>query len=126
MNQQKWLVGKSVLIIEDNQFFAEVTGHVLQREGVNIYFAANRLQALQQLACYQFDAVLCDYNIPDVIGSELLAEIIAVCATPIILCSGQVPNELNALLEWQQVSSFISKPFTRATIITALEQVLVV
>lgn len=115
-----------MLIIEDNQFFAEVTGHVLQREGVNIYFAANRLQALQQLACYQFDAVLCDYNIPDVIGSELLAEIIAVCATPIILCSGQVPNELNALLEWQQVSSFISKPFTRATIITALEQVLVV
>lgn len=115
-----------MLIIEDNQFFAEVTGHVLQREGVNIYFASNRLQALQQIASYQFDAVLCDYNIPDVVGSELLVEIVAVCSAPIILCSGQVPSELNSLLQLQQVSSFISKPFTRATIITALEQVLVV
>ena len=121
MNQQKLLFGKTVLVIEDNAFFADVIGQVLQLEQVQPYFAVNREEALAQLAAHTVDVVLCDYNLPNISGTELLREINSLCSVPIVLISGEKPEVLDTLLAEQIISAFVSKPFTRAAIIASLQ-----
>lgn len=121
MNQQKLLFGKTVLVIEDNAFFADVIGQVLQLEQVQPYFAVNREEALAQLAAHTVDVVLCDYNLPNISGTELLHEISRLYLVPIVLISGEEPEVLDTLLADQTISAFVSKPFTRAAIIASLQ-----
>lgn len=121
MNQQKLLFGKTVLVIEDNVFFADVIGQVLELEQVRPYFAVNRQEALAQLAAHTVDVVLCDYNLPNISGTELLREINSLYSVPIVLISGEKPEVLDTLLAEQIISAFVSKPFTRAAIIASLQ-----
>ena len=113
-----------VLLVEDNPMFAEILGQVLQREGCPFVLATSVSEALLAARNQCFLAVVCDYNLPKVIGSCLLKELHNLApATPILLISGNEPEDLAALLASGVVAQFIPKPFSRAVLMQALHRV---
>ena len=79
-----------LLIIEDDIDQRELLRETLEDYfgGVTVVGAAGMQQALQQDVT-AFDLILCDYNLPDCSGMELLEEIRRRSNTPVIMVTGE-------------------------------------
>jgi two-component system cell cycle response regulator len=80
-----------LLVIEDDADQRDLIRETLQAalgERLAVSIAASKREALaQDLAL--FHLILCDYNLPDATGLELLDEIRARCNTPVIMVTGE-------------------------------------
>lgn len=124
MVQKRVLSGLRALIVDDNEFFADVISQVLALEKIRSRIATNKNEALEHLRQTQFDVVICDYNLPDVVGSSLILEIRRVTSAPVICVSGSEPIELESLFASNHLSGFLNKPFTRDSILEKLDTVI--
>jgi two-component system cell cycle response regulator len=79
-----------LLIIEDDVDQRELLRETLEDHfgGVTVVGAACMAEALAQQVD-TFDLILCDYNLPDCSGMELLEEIRRRCNTPVIMVTGE-------------------------------------
>jgi two-component system cell cycle response regulator len=79
-----------LLIIEDDVDQRELLRDTLEDHfgGVTVVGAAGMQEALAQQVD-TFDLILCDYNLPDCSGMELLEEIRRRCSTPVIMVTGE-------------------------------------
>jgi two-component system cell cycle response regulator len=79
-----------LLTIEDDQDQRELLRETLEDHfgGVTVVGAGGMREALAQDFA-AFDLILCDYNLPDCSGMELLEEIRRRCATPVIMVTGE-------------------------------------
>ena len=79
-----------LLIIEDDPDQRELIRETLEDHfgRGTVVAAASQAQALAQ-ALEKFDMILCDYNLPDATGMELLLEIRRRCKTPVIMVTGE-------------------------------------
>ena len=66
---------KQVLIVDDEPLVLKALQRVLKSPDIEIFCAANASQALKILADQQIHLVLCDYAMPEVLGTELLADV---------------------------------------------------
>lgn len=79
-----------LLIIEDDQDQRDLIRETLEEhfgQGT-VSGASSRREAMAQ-DLKSFDLILCDYNLPDADGMDLLAEIRRRCATPVIMVTGE-------------------------------------
>jgi two-component system cell cycle response regulator len=80
-----------LLVVEDDVDQRDLIRETLQEalgRRLVVSIAASRREALaQDLAT--FDLILCDYNLPDATGLELLDEMRARCNTPVIMVTGE-------------------------------------
>lgn len=70
--------GDLVLVVDDNQMFCRVLERLLKREGVQPCFAANGINALEQLKSASAilpKVIICDLHMPVMNGSELLVHL---------------------------------------------------
>ncbi len=64
------------LVVDDSDFFAEMTADTLtQQHGIESVAANSATEALERLDGGGFDCVVSDYEMPEMDGLELLEEI---------------------------------------------------
>jgi diguanylate cyclase (GGDEF)-like protein len=90
LTQDKSVKPLRLLIIEDDPDQRELIGETLEAHfgAGTVSAAASRKEAMAQ-ELPSFDLILCDYNLPDAEGMELLAEIRARCQVPVIMVTGE-------------------------------------
>lgn len=79
-----------LLIIEDDPDQRELIREVVEERfgaGTVVGVDSRKAAVAQDLAA--FDLILCDYNLPDANGLEVLGEIRSRCATPVIMVTGE-------------------------------------
>lgn len=69
------MMGKRILLVEDNSTLRGLLQAYLETHGHEVETAENGLEALNKLALAGYDAVVTDYNMPEVNGLEVLRHI---------------------------------------------------
>lgn len=108
-----------VLVVDDHPLMAEATKQVLEQiEGVQVIdIAYNGKSCLESVDAHQPDMVFLDYQLPDLVGTDIAKQIkFKFPDIHIVIFTGvDVSDMINNFLELQ-VSAIISKGTTRAAI----------
>ena len=116
---------RSLLIVEDEQMICEILSDGLAALGVEIAVAENGRVGLELLKKKSFDAVLCDIQMPELSGIELLTAVReAAIPSPFVFLTGC--GEQKLILEALRLGAvdFLSKPFQIAEVLAVTQRVL--
>lgn len=103
-----------ILIADDSIAVRKVAERLLTEAGFSVMLAANGEEALAHLAKEQPDVVVSDVIMPDKSGYEVCAFIrrqAALAATPVLLISGIVNDEVTRQAEACRADGVLKKPF---------------
>lgn len=119
----------SVLVVDDASFIRDLVKKGLRDHfpGIHIEEAVNGRKAQQFLARQAADLILCDWEMPEMSGLELLSwcrEQDGLKATPFIMVTsrGDKDNVVQAIQAG--VSDFIGKPFSTDQLVTKVKKAL--
>lgn len=110
MNDQTSIVGKRILLSDDQQDVREAIKMMLEFDEHTVVEAANGREALALFEPNQFDLVVTDYQMPEMRGDELAANIKRLApGQPVLMITGsaQPHLELTAVTD-----AILTKPFT--------------
>lgn len=111
-------MSKSLMIVDDSATMRKIIMRTLQTAGLDIgqtEEASNGNEALEKLNTGAVDIMLCDVNMPEMSGLELVQkvrELPACTNTKIIMVSTESSQELIDDVLGKGADDFISKPFT--------------
>jgi two-component system chemotaxis response regulator CheY len=116
-----------VLVVDDFATMRRILKNILRQIGfTNISEADDGKDALTMLKKKKFDLILCDWNMPEMPGIELLRKVRAddgLKDIPFVMITAEAKKE-NILAAVQAgVSNYVVKPFTAETINEKLEKV---
>ncbi len=117
------------LVVEDSASMRALLLMILQQLGFkNVVAAANGVLAWEELqkGGHGFDAILCDWMMPEMNGLELLRKIRAdekLSKIPVVMLTAEVADEQRALAFDCGVDGFVGKPFNAAQIREVLTEV---
>jgi two-component system chemotaxis response regulator CheY len=109
-----------VLIVDDFATMRRILRNILKQIGLkNITEADNGKAALKELRNDKFDLVLCDWNMPEMPGIELLNQVRSdaqLKGIPFVMVTAEAKKENILEAVKAGVSSYIVKPFTAETV----------
>ena len=119
----------SVLVVDDAPFIRDLVKKSLRNHfpGIHIEEAINGRKAQQMLAKQDFDLILCDWEMPELSGLELLTWCRAEEAhkiTPFIMVTSRGDKENVVQAIQAGVSGYVSKPFTNEQLLNKVKQAL--
>jgi CheY-like chemotaxis protein len=119
----------SVLVVDDASFIRDLIKKGLRDHfpGIRVEEAINGRKAQQQLNAQTFDLVLCDWEMPEVSGLELLAwcrEQERFKSLPFIMVTSRGDKENVVQAIHAGVSDYIGKPFTNEQLVTKVRKAL--
>ncbi|WP_095081245.1 response regulator [Pseudomonas sp. Irchel s3h17] len=119
----------SVLVVDDAAFIRDLMKKCLRNyfPGIRIEDAVNGKKAQALLAREAFDLVLCDWEMPEMSGLELLTwcrEQDALKAMPFVMVTSRGDKENVVQAIQAGVSGYVSKPFTNEQLLTKVKQAL--
>lgn len=119
----------NVLIVDDASFIRDLVKKCLRSyfPGIVIDEAINGRKAQQLLGTQQFDLVLCDWEMPEMSGLELLVwfrEQEAYAKVPFIMVTSRGDKENVVQAIQAGVSDYIGKPFTNEQLIGKVKKAL--
>jgi len=116
-----------VLVVDDFTTIRRVLRNVLKDLGfTNISEADDGKSALKELKKEKFDLILCDLNMPEMSGLELLIKIRAddeMKDVPFVMVTAEAQKENIIEAVKAGVSSYIVKPFTAETVNEKLSKI---
>lgn len=117
----------SVLVVDDATFIRDLVKKGLRDHfpGIQIEEAVNGRKAQQMLARQPVDLILCDWEMPEMSGLELLTwcrEQDALKTTPFIMVTSRGDKENVVQAIQAGVSDYIGKPFTSEQLITKVKK----
>jgi DNA-binding response OmpR family regulator len=113
----------NILLIEDNEFFANIIYEVFVQENYQCKIAPSIAHAIKMAKANEFNLCVCDYNIPDSYGFESIKRLKHVLNSPILLISGEsCPSDLSRMQDKMLIDSFIHKPFGRDILLTEVRK----
>lgn len=86
--------GPTVLLVEDDESSREALSDVLRESGFRVIPAADGARALALIGQIDFDVVVSDFHLPDMVGTDLLEQIRALEVLPgtaAVIVSGAEP-----------------------------------
>lgn len=118
-----------VLVVDDASFIRDLVKKGLRDHfpGVQIEEAVNGRKAQQLLSKQTIDLILCDWEMPEMSGLELLTwcrEQAALKATPFIMVTSRGDKENVVQAIQAGVSDFIGKPFSNEQLVTKVKKAL--
>lgn len=118
-----------VLVVEDAAFMREMIKNALRSTFPRFHLeeAFNGRQAQARLEKKPFDLVLCDWEMPEMTGAELLAwirENEATAALPFVMITSRADKEYVAKAIELKANNFVVKPFTNEKLIDVVTRVL--
>ena len=111
-------MSKSLLIVDDSATMRKIILRTLQTAGLDISSteeAGNGNEALEKLNANAVDIMLCDVNMPEMNGPELVAKVreLPSCEkTKIVMVSTESSDDLIKEVLAKGANDFITKPFT--------------
>jgi len=105
----------------------EVTRRILARNGYQVITAVNGLDAIEVAAGHpgNIDVLLTDVIMPQMLGKEAASRIRAVCpAVKVLFMSGYAQGVLDNQGVLEADVNLIEKPFTEASLLVKLSEVL--
>ncbi len=120
-------LGKSVLLVDDEEVLRMVGERVLRRLGCQVLTATNGQEALELFRKHhdRIDGVVMDVVMPKMDGVEAFRAMRAIDpSVPILLASGHSFRDLHAELTGEGLSGFIQKPYRTDTLRQALSRAL--
>lgn len=116
------------LIIEDTKSYQEQLVEDIRKMGVtsNIYKADNVTIGLKLLQSHHIDFIICDWNLPDGTGIDLLSTVRLIPKykkIPFVMCTteSEVSMVLNAITSG--ASEFIIKPWSQKELVSKINSV---
>ncbi|MBV7511513.1 response regulator [Pseudomonas sp. PDM25] len=119
----------SVLVVDDASFIRDLVKKCLRNyfPGIRIEDAVNGKKAQALLAREAFDLVLCDWEMPEMSGLELLTwcrEQDNLKTMPFVMVTSRGDKENVVQAIQAGVSGYVSKPFTNEQLLTKVKQAL--
>ncbi|NES22445.1 MAG: response regulator [Symploca sp. SIO3E6] len=119
---------RTVLIVENNLSDLELMSHYLRDSGYNVIKALAAKEALNKVEEQKPDVIITEVVLPGMSGLELCRRLKNHPVTekvPIVICSSK-NQEIDRLWGMKQgADAYITKPFTREQIISALKSLAV-
>lgn len=101
-----------ILVVEDDEAAARGTAMVLKSSGAVVDLADSGEEALGLVRYYDYDIVILDLMLPDMIGSDVVRRMrSSKIAVPIMICSSQTASTQRVQLLSYGADDFITKPF---------------
>ena len=117
----------NVLIVDDFATMRRILKNIMKQIGFsNITEAENGKNALKLLKSEPIDLVLCDWNMPEMAGIDLLNAVRGddqLKAMPFVMVTAEAQKENILEAVKAGVSSYIVKPFTAETVEEKLKKV---
>ena len=114
----KSLMAKSIMIVDDSATMRKIIMRTVRMSGLDIdrtVEAGDGAEALEKLNAAAVDIMLCDINMPEMSGTELVKKVrqLDTCAdTKIVMVSTESSQELIDSVIADGANDFITKPFT--------------
>jgi len=112
-------MAKSLMIVDDSATMRKIVMRTIRMSGLefdNTEEAGNGAEAVEKLKASPVDIVLCDINMPEMSGREMVKKVrteIPACAdTKIIMVSTESSQELIDGIIADGANGYITKPFT--------------
>lgn len=116
-----------ILIVDDQQVMRSLMRYTLEQIGfVKMEQARSGVEALELLRNDRFNLIICDFNMPEMDGLQLLKEVRSdanLKKTAFIMLSGRADRELVVKAAQAGVNNYVSKPFTVETLKQKIEAV---
>ena len=117
-------MGKSVLVIEDDQDVAYSVKEVLATDGFDVTISANGRDAIPILQKADIDLVVVDINLPDLNGLDLLKTLDAARPFGVIVLTGRT-DVIDTVLGLELgADDYITKPFEPRVFVARVRSVL--
>lgn len=118
---------QSIVIIDDDRGVRAVMAASLRKAGFEVTEASNGVEALQLLECGEFDAAVCDLDMPRMNGEALLREIRRhpdLKKLPVLMLTGWDSEEKELDLIEAGANDFVSKSSSPALVIARLRRLI--
>ena len=119
--------GERLLYVDDDEVMGLMVQRLLQREGYDVTGLVSPVQALALLQQdpAAFDLVISDFNMPEMSGTELAAQLRTLRpALPVLISSGYISDELRVQAAAQGVRALLQKEQTLEALPDIVRQVL--
>lgn len=116
-----------MLFVDDEESIGSTVQMLFQDNGFDVTICTDPSQALEYFQGHKddFDIVVTDMNMPGLSGLELATRITRLRQDiPVILCSGYLETEQEAMLAGYGVRDFVHKPFTKKELMDKISLVL--
>lgn len=117
------LINQRILHIEDTETNLMLIRYLLEEQGASVTDAKTGKDAIELLQDTTFDAILCDLQLPDCNGNQLLLEIRALKTQnvdiPVIALTAQ-PEKIEPIRPKNGFTAILSKPIDQKTLISTL------
>ncbi len=120
------LLGKTVLLVEDEPALLKLINHMLEDFGCRVIFASRPREAVKLALDYpgKIDLLLTDVIMPELNGKELSAELLLKHSSMrILFMSGYTPNSIWERGIIDEGVNFIQKPFSTQDINKKLKEI---
>jgi signal transduction histidine kinase len=121
------LLGKSVMVVDDEVTITELIDEFLVRCGASVDFYNSGSEAFDRLCVQSYDAIVCDQRMPGVNGQSLYRMVEALdpdLASRFIFVTGDVLNDRSRQFFKQTGRDYLRKPFKLEDLLSAVESVL--
>src|SRR5262249_9074507 len=116
---------KSILVVDDEDFIADIVRGVLEREGHHVITANNGAAALDLLDRGQYDLILTDIKMPELSGYALYEKVRdkdeKLAERMIFMTGDMVNSETNEFLQ-RTGNQYIPKPFAVDELLKSVNQ----
>lgn len=104
---------QNILIIEDNLETLELMVEIFESEFSTVYSAINGCKAIEIFKNNKIDVILCDINIPELNGLEVINKIRKInYSIPIIIVSAYSDNDYLFKASNSNIQGYFTKPIT--------------
>ncbi|MBX7113668.1 MAG: response regulator [Myxococcaceae bacterium] len=112
----------SILVIDDDKSARLLLERVLKRVGHKVRLVDNGQQGLDAMAKESFDVLICDRNLPDVDGMEVLQKAHTRHPTmKTVIVTGSPTAQLQSSAEALGIFAYVAKPFALTELVSACE-----
>jgi DNA-binding response OmpR family regulator len=114
-----------ILVVEDDSSLLRLNSEVLKRSGYDVDGAEDGAAAWDAFQLNRYDLLVTDNNMPRVSGFELLKKLQAAgMVMPVIMATGELPEEEFTQYPWLRPGAILLKPYTIAELLETVKQVL--
>ena len=118
---------ESVLFVDDEEALLDMGKQMLERLGYKVFIEKNSIRALEIFRAHpdKFDLVITDLTMPDLTGTKLASELLAIRADiPIVLCTGFSTLITEEKAKAIGVREFVMKPLVMRDLATTIRNAL--
>ncbi len=111
-------MGKSLMVVDDSATMRKIIMRTIRMSGLEfdrVEEACNGVEALEKLKAGSVDVMLCDIDMPEMSGRELVKRVreLATCAsTKIVMVSTESAEDVIIQVLADGANGYITKPFT--------------